>query len=82
MPGKTWPSPSLAGLPGNFRIEIIQTLLQTFACITSNTPLAKANHEASTDHLKDGGESFPGGVVVKSACFQCRGHGLDPWSGN
>ena len=25
---------------------------------------------------------FPGGPVVKTLCFQCRGHGFDPWSGN
>ena len=25
---------------------------------------------------------FPGGPVAKPLCSQCRGHGLDPWSGN
>ena len=25
---------------------------------------------------------FPGGPVVKILCFQCRGHGFDPWLGN
>ena len=25
---------------------------------------------------------FPGGPVVKTLCFQCRGHGFDPWSWN
>ena len=25
---------------------------------------------------------FPGGPVVKTPCFQCRGHEFDPWSGN
>ena len=24
----------------------------------------------------------PGGPVSKTACFQCRGPGFDPWSGN
>ena len=24
----------------------------------------------------------PGGPVAKTACFQCRGPGFDPWSGN
>ena len=24
---------------------------------------------------------FPGGLVVKTLCSQCRGHGFDPWSG-
>ena len=26
-------------------------------------------------------EDFPGGPVVKTLCFHCRGHGFDPWSG-
>ena len=25
---------------------------------------------------------FPGGPVVKTLRFHCRGHGFDPWSGN
>ena len=25
---------------------------------------------------------FPGGPVVRTLCFQCRGPGFDPWSGN
>ena len=25
---------------------------------------------------------FPGGPVVKTPCFHCRGHRFDPWSGN
>ena len=25
---------------------------------------------------------FPGGPVVKTPCFQCRGHRFDSWSGN
>ena len=24
---------------------------------------------------------FPGGPVVKTLCFQCQGHGFDPWLG-
>ena len=28
------------------------------------------------------GEEFPGGSVAKTLCSQCRGPGLDPWSGN
>ena len=30
----------------------------------------------------DDAEDFPGGPVVKTPCFQCRGLGFDPWSGN
>ena len=26
-------------------------------------------------------ENFPGDLVVKTPCFQCRGHRFDPWSG-
>ena len=25
---------------------------------------------------------FPGGPVVKTSRFRCRGHGFDPWLGN
>ena len=27
-------------------------------------------------------EDFPCGPVVRTPCFQCRGCGFDPWSGN
>ena len=29
-------------------------------------------------HCRD----FPGGAVVRTPRFHCRGHGFDPWSGN
>ena len=25
---------------------------------------------------------FPGGPLVKTPCFHCRGHGFNPWLGN
>ena len=31
---------------------------------------------------KDRNQDFPGGPVVKTLCFHCRGHGYKPWSGN
>ena len=39
--------------------------------------------------LKAGGQGstlltdfrLPGGPVVRTPCFQCKGHGFDPWSG-
>ena len=31
-----------------------------------------------SDYLRD----FPGGPVVRIACFKCRGHGFHSWSGN
>ena len=30
---------------------------------------------------KTGGWDFPGGPVVKTLCFHCRGRGFDPWGG-
>ena len=27
-------------------------------------------------------KDFSGGPVVKTPCFQCRGHGFNPWLGN
>lgn len=27
-------------------------------------------------------QDFPGGLVVKTPCFHCRGSGFDPWSVN
>ena len=27
-------------------------------------------------------KDFPGGSVVKTPCFQCKGHGFDLWSGH
>ena len=33
--------------------------------------------------LKKGGYwAFPGGPVVRTTDFHCRGHGFDPWLGN
>ena len=29
---------------------------------------------------KEMARDFPGGPVLKTPCFHCRGHGLDPWS--
>ena len=31
---------------------------------------------------KEKDRDFPGGPVVKTPRFHCRGNGLDPWSGN
>ncbi len=28
------------------------------------------------------GWDFPGGPVVRTLCFYCRGHGFNPWLGN
>ena len=39
--------------------------------------IVKFNHSCSYGH-----QDFPGGSVVKTPCFHCRGHGFNPWSGN
>ena len=33
-------------------------------------------------YLKSSNRDFPGHPVVKTLCFQCKGLGFDPWSGN
>ena len=33
-------------------------------------------------NVKKSGWEFPGGPVVRTPCFHCRGPGFDPWSGN
>ena len=33
-------------------------------------------------HIKNLGDFFRGGPVIKTPPFQCRGHGFDPWSGS
>ena len=32
--------------------------------------------------MQKGYGDFPGGPVVRTLCFHCRGHRFDPWSGN
>ena len=34
------------------------------------------------ERLKGKNWDFPGGPMVKTLRFQCRGCGFDPWSGN
>ena len=43
-------------------------------------------YELVLNFVKDGlgiyrkkSSDFPGGPVVKTPCFHCRGHGFDPW---
>ena len=53
---------------------------------------SKCNHVTGTKvkctsqlklfRLKKNLEKFPGGSVVKTSCFQDKGCGFDPWSGN
>ena len=35
-----------------------------------------------TDGFERSRRDFPGGLVVKTPHFQCRGHGFNPWLGN
>ena len=51
------------------------------ACVLagSNPPHLE---EAPGTHYQDRWRELPGGPVVKTPRFHCRGHGFDPWSGN
>ena len=52
-------------------------------CIQDQTALL--GHTGNWRHsewLKINIKDFPGRQVVKTPCFQCRGHGFNPWSGN
>ena len=44
--------------------------------------LACLNLNINDSALKIGNRDFPGGPVVKTLHFHCRGYGFDPWSGN
>ena len=53
----------------------------------SSPLLLEANHregksEAGKESFKTWLGDFSGGPVVETLCFQCRGCGFDPWSGN
>lgn len=40
--------------------------------------LLKSSSAANFKEPRD----LPGGLVVKTVCFQCRKHGFSPWSGD
>ena len=42
------------------------------------TQFKKNQYNAKIETHRD----FPGGPGVKTPCFQCRGHGFNPWLGN
>ena len=69
--------------PGDF--EIIKKKIFLEAVITKKTwvtyTFSKLKFSALSKGL-DKGKEFPGGPVVRSLWFHCRGHRFDPWSGN
>ena len=40
-----------------------------------------SGHIGHTKDKKKLGKDFLSGLVVKTPCFHCRGHGFDPWPG-
>ena len=44
--------------------------------------LMKVKEQSEKVGLKLNIRDFPGGSVAKTLCFQCRGPGFKPWSGN
>ena len=52
------------------------------ASVMGTVPLENFCSSLKTYALKLDVRDFPGGPVVKTLHFQCRGHGFDPWSGN
>ena len=64
---------------------LIETALQTSA-FWSKSMLSSISSSGPGATFLSGKESrvknFPGGPVVKTPRFQCRGRGFDPWSGN
>ena len=50
--------------------------------VTQPTRGPVRSHFKRESYSKTPDRDFPGGPVVKTPCFQCRGRGFDPWSGN
>ena len=67
--------PSLWGLPGSWRVMAHNVWL-THGISGVWQRVGHILHE------KCWLRHFPGSPVVKTLCFQCRGHGFNPWSGN
>ena len=53
--------------------------LDFFCFLYTLSPLVTSPNIMALNTLLD---FFPGSPVVKTLCFQCRGHGFNPWSGN
>ena len=50
--------------------------------VTCCSDIAKGLSPLGGTPLKGCHGEFPGGPVVKTLRFHCRGHGFNPWSGN
>ena len=60
--------------------------LLVFGILISEPKVSRRANSKTGIRLEMGIETiirvFPGGPVVKTPCFQCRGRGFDPFSGN
>ena len=52
-----------------------------FIGIFLTTNAVPVHYQKKFSRYKGAKRDFPGGPVIKTLHFQCRGHGFDPWSG-
>ena len=86
MPKRYFGVASFARLCTQFRIICYvngSTDLFHFLDISSRVNIWQGVSEDLTFEVKRNSlRNFPGGPVVKTPCFHCRGQGFDPWSGD
>ena len=69
-------------------LSVLGKISEVLACETRGKIRGKRSSTLSTNEVQVNkikitqSRDFPGGPVVKTSRFHCRGHGLDPWSGN
>ena len=73
------------GSGGRWDLDEEKNRYYGYRCTPDVNPDIEPSRKTSTLQLqafKVQSRDFPGGPVVKTLRFHCRGHGFDPWSGN
>ena len=68
-----------------YTIDIINLFIiyrPILSCYITSIILVAAWHLGYVEDTKKSWLDFPGGSVVRTQHFQCKGQGFDPWSGN